>query len=81
MEMLGTINPGRPHLPGTGGDREDRSRYAKSAEGSGGRAAGQRLRHDITRSVSYSPKGGAGLTFEPTRVRCVISIPPEDVID
>ena len=32
----------------------------------------------ITRSLSYSSTGGAKLTFEPTGVRCIISIPVED---
>jgi two-component sensor histidine kinase len=33
----------------------------------------------ITRSLSYSPHGGAELTFEPEGVRCLIRIPPEDI--
>jgi PAS domain S-box-containing protein len=33
----------------------------------------------ITRSLSYSPDGGAELTFEPDGVRCAIQIPPEDI--
>lgn len=33
----------------------------------------------ITRSLSYSPLGGAELRFEPEGVQCLIRIPPEDI--
>ena len=33
----------------------------------------------ITRSLGYSPHGGAEVKFEPDGVRCLIWIPPEDI--
>jgi PAS domain S-box-containing protein len=35
----------------------------------------------ISKSLSYSPAGGADLKFEPTGIRCIIRIPPEDVVE
>lgn len=35
----------------------------------------------ITRSLGYSPQGGATLAFEPLGIRCTISVPPEDVVN
>ncbi|HEY1781439.1 MAG TPA: HWE histidine kinase domain-containing protein [Roseiarcus sp.] len=33
----------------------------------------------ITRSLGYSPQGGAEVRFEPDGLRCLIRIPPEDI--